>query len=64
MKIVFINPNTGRAERIENEAAWPQLGLLYLGAVLQNAGHEVKIILANLRARTSFRATFRQLTGG
>ncbi len=44
MKIVFINPNTGRAERIENEAAWPPLGLLYLGSVLQNAGHEVKVI--------------------
>ncbi len=44
MKIVLINPNTGRAERIENEAAWPPLGLLYIGAVLQNAGHEVKVI--------------------
>ena len=44
MKIVLINPNTGRAERIENEAAWPPLGLLYIGAVLQNAGHEIKVI--------------------
>ncbi len=44
MKIVLINSNTGRAERIENEAAWPPLGLLYIGTVLQNAGHEVKVI--------------------
>lgn len=44
MKIVLINPNTGQAERIENEAAWPPLGLLYIGTVLQNAGHEVKVI--------------------
>ena len=44
MKIVLINPNTGRPERIENEAAWPPLGLLYIGAMLQNAGHEVKVI--------------------
>ena len=33
MKIVLINPNTGRAERIENEEAWPQraesFGLLH-----------------------------------
>ncbi len=44
MKIVLINPNTGRAERIENEAAWPPLGLLYLGAVLEKFGHEIKVI--------------------
>ena len=44
MKVVLINPNSGQAERIENEAAWPPLGLLYIGAVLQNAGHEVKVI--------------------
>ena len=44
MKVVLINPNTGRAERIENEAAWPPLGLLYLGAVLKKSGHEVKVI--------------------
>jgi len=44
LKVVLINPNTGRAERIENEAAWPPLGLLYLGAVLEKSGHEVKVI--------------------
>ncbi|MFH1820973.1 MAG: radical SAM protein, partial [Methanobacteriota archaeon] len=44
MKIVLINSNTGQKERIENEAAWPPLGLLYLGTVLQDDGHEVKII--------------------
>ena len=44
LKAVLLNPNTGRPERIENEAAWPPLGLLYLGAVLQKAGHEVKVI--------------------
>ncbi|MEM2890450.1 MAG: radical SAM protein [Candidatus Hadarchaeum sp.] len=44
MKIVLINPNTGERERIENEAAWPPLGLLYLGSVLRVEGHEVKII--------------------
>ncbi|MDH5443182.1 MAG: radical SAM protein [Candidatus Hadarchaeaceae archaeon] len=44
MKVVLINPNTGRAERIENEAAWPPLGLLYLGAVLKKSEHEVKVI--------------------
>ena len=52
MKIVLLNPNTGQKERIENEAAWPPLGLLYLGTVLQNDGHEVKII-DNARARSS-----------
>lgn len=44
MKVVLLNPNTGLEERIENEAAWPPLGLLYLGTVLQEGGHEVKII--------------------
>lgn len=44
MKVVLINPGTGQAERIENQAAWPPLGLLYIGAVLQNSGHEVKVI--------------------
>ncbi|GAG60670.1 unnamed protein product, partial [marine sediment metagenome] len=44
MKVALINPNTGRVERIENEAAWPPLGLLYLGAVLEKSGHEVKVI--------------------
>ncbi len=44
MKVVLINSNTGQVERIENEAAWPPLGLLYLGTVLQGAGHEVKVI--------------------
>ncbi|MEM3421571.1 MAG: radical SAM protein [Candidatus Hadarchaeum sp.] len=42
--MVLINSNTGEKERIENEAAWPPLGLLYLGSVLQMDGHEVKII--------------------
>ncbi|MBC7218632.1 MAG: B12-binding domain-containing radical SAM protein [Hadesarchaea archaeon] len=44
MKVVLINPNTGEKERIESEAAWPPLGLLYLGSVLQLEGHEVRII--------------------
>ncbi len=44
MKVVLINPNTGRAERIENEAAWPPLGLLYIGAVLKKSEHKVKVI--------------------
>ena len=44
MKVVLINPNTGRAERIENEAAWPPLGLLYIGAMLKKSEHEVKVI--------------------
>lgn len=44
MKVVLINPNTGRVERIENEAAWPPLGLLYLGAVLKKSEHEIKVI--------------------
>lgn len=44
MKIALINPNTGEKERIENEAAWPPLGLLYLGSVLRAEGHEVKVI--------------------
>jgi len=44
LKVALINPNTGRVERIENEAAWPPLGLLYLGAVLEKSGHEVKVI--------------------
>ncbi|MGQ9788190.1 MAG: B12-binding domain-containing radical SAM protein [Candidatus Hadarchaeaceae archaeon] len=44
MKTVLINPNTEDKERIENEAAWPPLGLLYLGSVLQLEGHDVKII--------------------
>ncbi len=44
MKVVLINPNTGRVERIENEAAWPPLGLLYLGAMLKKSEHEVKVI--------------------
>ncbi len=50
MKIVLINPNTGKSERIENEAAWPPLGLLYLSSVVQADGHEVKVI-DNARAR-------------
>lgn len=33
-----------KTERIENAGAWPPLGLLYLGAVLENAGHEVNVI--------------------
>ncbi len=44
MKVVLINPDIGHAERIESQAAWPPLGLLYLGSVLQNGGHEVKVI--------------------
>lgn len=44
MKVVLVNSNTGQVERIENEAAWPPLGLLYIGTVLQGAGHEVKVI--------------------
>ncbi|MGC8816625.1 MAG: B12-binding domain-containing radical SAM protein [Candidatus Hadarchaeum sp.] len=44
MKVVLINANMGQKERIENEAAWPPLGLLYLGSVLQLEGHEVKVI--------------------
>jgi anaerobic magnesium-protoporphyrin IX monomethyl ester cyclase len=44
LKVILINPNTGRAERIENEAAWPPLGLLYLGAVLKKSEHEIKVI--------------------
>lgn len=44
MKVVLLNSNTGQVERIENEAAWPPLGLLYLGTMLQRAGHEVKVI--------------------
>lgn len=52
MKVMLISPNTGRVERIENEAAWPPLGLLYIGTVLQNAGHEVRVI-NNSRAQLS-----------
>lgn len=52
MRIVLLNPNTGLKERIENEAAWPPLGLLYLGTVLQESGHHVKII-DNAKARSS-----------
>ena len=44
MKVVLLNPNTGQSERIENEAAWPPLGLLYIGTMLRGAGHEVKIV--------------------
>ena len=44
MKVLLINSDTGHPERIESQAAWPPLGLLYIGAVLQNAGHEVKVI--------------------
>ncbi|MEW6592156.1 MAG: radical SAM protein [Candidatus Hadarchaeota archaeon] len=44
MKVVLINPNVGHAERIESEAAWPPLGLLYLGTILKNSGHDVKVI--------------------
>jgi radical SAM superfamily enzyme YgiQ (UPF0313 family) len=44
MKVILLNPNSGYLERIENEAAWPPLGMLYIGTILQNAGHEVKVI--------------------
>ncbi len=44
VKVVLINSNTGRKERIENESAWPPLGLLYLASVLKAEGHEVKVI--------------------
>ena len=44
MKVVLINPDTGHPKRLESQAAWPPLGLLYIGTVLQNAGHEVKVI--------------------
>lgn len=44
MKVILINPDTGHAERIESESAWPPLGLLYIGAVLQKAGHDAKVI--------------------
>lgn len=44
MKVVLITPDTGRVERIENESAWSPLGLLYVATVLQDAGHEVKVI--------------------
>ena len=44
LKVVLITPSTGQNERLENQAAWPPLGLIYIGTVLQNAGHEVKII--------------------
>jgi radical SAM superfamily enzyme YgiQ (UPF0313 family) len=44
LKILLINPDTGHRERIESQAAWPPLGLLYLGAVLEKAGHDVKVM--------------------
>lgn len=44
MKVLLINPDTGHKERIESQAAWPPLGLLYLGSSLKEAGHDVKII--------------------
>jgi radical SAM superfamily enzyme YgiQ (UPF0313 family) len=44
MKAVLINPDTGHPERIESQAAWPPLGLLYIGTVLQREGHEVRVI--------------------
>lgn len=50
MKVVLLNSNTDLEERIENEAAWPPLGLLYIGAVLQKGGHGVRII-DNARAQ-------------
>ncbi len=55
MKVVLITPNTGRLERIENEAAWPPLGLLYIATVLQDAGHEVRVI-NNSRAQLPLEA--------
>jgi len=44
VKVVLLNSNTHLPERIENEAAWPPLGLLYIGTVLQTHGHEIKLI--------------------
>lgn len=60
MKVVLLNPNTGIEERIENEAAWPPLGLLYIGTVLQENGHEVKII-DNARAQLPLEKVVEQI---
>lgn len=50
LKVVLITSSTGQNERLENQSAWPPLGLLYLATALQSAGHEVKVI-DNARAR-------------
>jgi len=49
-RVTLISPNSGEKERIESEGAWPPLGLVYMGTVLENAGHEVTII-DNARAQ-------------
>lgn len=44
MKSVLLLPGRKEKQRIENEAAWPPLGILYIGTKLKEAGHEVRII--------------------
>jgi anaerobic magnesium-protoporphyrin IX monomethyl ester cyclase len=60
LKVVLITPNTGRVERIESEAAWPPLGLLYIATVLRDAGHEVRVI-NNSRAQLPLKALLKRI---
>ncbi|MDD5005799.1 MAG: radical SAM protein [Candidatus Omnitrophica bacterium] len=44
MKILLINPSQEKVYGIKLMPAYPPLGLLYVGTVLKNSGHEVRLL--------------------
>lgn len=44
MKILLVSPSSKHAQKGYSSAIYPPLGILYIAAVLKQAGHEVKVI--------------------
>lgn len=44
MRILLLSPEVKKGTEIGSGAAWPPLGLLYIGTVLQDSGHYVSLI--------------------
>jgi anaerobic magnesium-protoporphyrin IX monomethyl ester cyclase len=50
-KVVFIEPAGSQSNVFENYMRFPLMGTLYLGTILHNAGHEVRIYNENILSR-------------
>ncbi len=44
MRVLLLSPEVKGTRRIESEAAWPPLGLLYIATVLSESGHFARVI--------------------
>ncbi len=44
MRVLLLSPGVKGTKRIESDAAWPPLGLLYIATVLMESGHYVRVI--------------------